>query len=103
MAEQTYSRARGEVLQPTDARQASPRKANFRVLIVSMALAAVVGFALVAGYWKTTPTAMDYSAGGKLGEQQATPQAPQEAKPATAPEAAPSTATPSAPSPSSTP
>ena len=39
------------VLDPTEARQASPRKMNFRVLLVSMALAVVVGVVLVADFW----------------------------------------------------
>jgi hypothetical protein len=42
------------VLDPTEARQASPRKMNFRVLLVSMALAVVVGVVLVANFWKPT-------------------------------------------------
>ena len=56
------------VLDPTEARQASPRKMNFRVLLVSMALAVVVGVVLVANFWNQTPTGMDYSSGGKLSE-----------------------------------
>ena len=63
------------VLDPTEARQASPRKMNFRVLLASMALAVVVGVVLVANFWNETPTGMDYSSGGKLSEQGATPPA----------------------------
>ncbi len=74
--EQKYSPSKGEVLEPTDARQASSKKMNFRVLLASLTLAAVVGVVLVAGFWHTTPTSMDYSSGGKLGEQGPTPQPP---------------------------
>ena len=76
------------VLDPTEARQASPRKMNFRVLLVSMALAVVVGVVLVANFWNQTPTGMDYSSGGKLSEQGATP--PAQPSSGGAPEAAPS-------------
>jgi hypothetical protein len=61
---------------------------NFRVLLASMALAIVVGVVLVANFWNKTPTGMDYSSGGKLSEQGATP--PAQPSPGGAPEAAPS-------------
>lgn len=78
-------RSRRDSIDPTEARQASPRKTNFRVLLASMALAVAVGVVLVAGFWHTTPEGMDTSSGGKLGEPSATSQtAP------TAPSAAPS-------------
>lgn len=41
------------VLNPTQARQASPRMGNFRVLVVSLAVLAAVGIALTAAYWGT--------------------------------------------------
>jgi uncharacterized membrane protein len=91
MQPQRDPRSHRETLEPTEARQASPRKMNFRVLLASMALAVVVGVVLVANFWKTTPTAMDYSSGGKLGEQGATPSA--QPSPGGAPEAAPSPST----------
>ncbi len=83
------------VLDPTEARQASPRKMNFRVLLVSMALAVVVGVVLVANFWK--PTGMDYSSGGKLSEQGATP--PAQPSSGGAPEAASSPGPQSPPNP----
>lgn len=82
-------RARRDTVDPTDARQASPRKTNFRVLLASMALALVVGVVLVAAFWRTTPTGMDYSSGGKLGEQGATPQTAPAAQPPAPTEASP--------------
>ncbi len=66
-------RARREVLEPTDARQASPRKMNFRVLIFSMTLALVVGVVLVGGFWHTTPAAVDASSGGNPSQNTGTP------------------------------
>ncbi|MBY0561175.1 hypothetical protein [Hyphomicrobium sp.] len=68
-------RSRRDSIDPTEARQASPRRTNFRVLLGSMALAVVVGVALVAGFWQTTRDRMDYSSGGKLSEPSATSQA----------------------------
>lgn len=82
-------RSRRDSLDPTEARQASPRKTNFRVLLASMALAVAVGVVLVAGFWHTTPTGMDYSSGGKLSQPSATSQtAP--AGPSVAPSSEPS-------------
>jgi len=51
-------------LGPTEARQANPRKMNFRVLLASLTLAAVVGIVLVTGFWQMTPSRMDASSGG---------------------------------------
>jgi hypothetical protein len=51
------------VLTPTQSRQASPRRTNLRVLIVSMALALVTGTVLVSSVWKATPPSMDASPG----------------------------------------
>ena len=48
---------KAEVLTPTEARQASPRRLNLRVLIVSMAMAVVVAAVLYAfayGYPEST-------------------------------------------------
>ncbi|SFV36876.1 hypothetical protein [Hyphomicrobium facile] len=82
-------RSRRDSIDPTEARQASPRKTNFRVLLASMALAVVVGAVLVAGFWQTTPQGMDTSSGGKLSEPSATSQtAP--AGPSAAPSSEPS-------------
>ena len=44
---------RRTVLTPTEARQASPRRMNLRVLVVSLAVLAAVGLALTAAYWGT--------------------------------------------------
>jgi hypothetical protein len=99
--QQKYSPSEGEVLESTDARQASPRKMNFRVLLGSLTLAAIVGIVLVAGFWSATPTSMDYSSGGKLSQQGPTPEATvQPSSPTTpgAPTGAPQTA-PAAPTP----
>lgn len=74
-------RARRSIIEPTDARQASPRKTNFRVLLASMALAVAAGVVLVASFWQTTPTSMDYSSGGKLGQPDPTPATPPAAAP----------------------
>ncbi|HET6389718.1 hypothetical protein [Hyphomicrobium sp.] len=83
----------------TETRQATPRKGNFRVLVASMVLAVAVGIVLVAAFWRTTPTAMDYSSGGKLEERAPTPQEAPAAKPETpaAPTDAAPNATPPAP------
>ena len=43
------------VVTPTDARQASPKQANFRVLKMSMIMAVAVGIVLVGAFWFTTP------------------------------------------------
>lgn len=40
-----------EVLTPTEARQASPRKLNFRVLVWSLAMAIVAGIVLYALFY----------------------------------------------------
>ncbi len=93
MQPQRDSRSQGAVLEPTEARQASPRKMNFRVLLASMGLAVVVGVVLVANFWNKTPTGMDYSSGGKLSEQGPTPQP----SPQGASEAAPTPRTTSGP------
>jgi hypothetical protein len=53
-----------EIKDPTDARQASPRKSNFRVLLVSMVLAIVVGIVLVTAFIRSTPPKVDASSGG---------------------------------------
>jgi flagellar basal body-associated protein FliL len=64
MQPQRDPRASRETIQPTEARQASPKKANFRVLLVSMALAIVAGVVLVVGFWLKTPARVDASSGG---------------------------------------
>jgi hypothetical protein len=47
------------VLDTTEARQASPRRMNLRVLFWSMLAAAIIGFVMVSMFWKATPPAMD--------------------------------------------
>lgn len=62
-----------EVLDPTEARQASPQRMNFRVLSGSLLLAAIVGAALVTAFWYVTPPAMDRSSGGSQAVAPGTP------------------------------
>ncbi len=64
MQPQSDPRVRRPTIRPTEARQASPRKMNLRVLLASMALAVVVGAILVAGFWHQTPPSVDASSGG---------------------------------------
>ena len=47
------------VLDTMQARQASPRRMNLRVLLWSMLAAALIGFVMVSMFWKATPPAMD--------------------------------------------
>ena len=47
-----------EILSPTEATQASRRRANFRVLIISLLLAAVAGMILYAYFYAHTPAPM---------------------------------------------
>ena len=83
-----YDNSRNEeiVLDPTESRQGNRKRTNFRVLVWSMLLAILVGVVLVAGFWRATPPAMDYSSGGKLSESTGGKPAP-----ATTPNAAPQT------------
>lgn len=41
------------VLTPTESRQASPRRMNFRVLIISLVIMFAVGLALTVAFWGT--------------------------------------------------
>jgi hypothetical protein len=66
-------RARRRTLDPTEARQANPRKMNLRVLLVSLGLAAVLGAILVVGFWQTTPSEMDASSGGNPSQNEQPP------------------------------
>lgn len=47
---------RQEVLTPTEARQGSPRRLNFRVLTTSLAIAVVVAAALYAVFYSGATT-----------------------------------------------
>ena len=49
----------GTVLDPTEARQASPRRMNLRVLIGSMVGIVVIGAVLLFMFFKATPPGMD--------------------------------------------
>lgn len=69
-----------ETLSPTEARQASPRRLNFRVLVASLLMAVVVGAVLYAVFY-----------GGQT--QMSSPE------PATAPSTAPVEPTPTTPAP----
>lgn len=65
-------RHKAQILTPTESRQASPRRLNFRVLVTSMAMALVVGAVLYAvvygfpqssiGVPETPPAATDSTA-----------------------------------------
>jgi hypothetical protein len=59
VAKQQYSPTEGEVLTPTDARQASPRKMNLRVLVISTALIVAIFAAFVIAFLYQTPSSMD--------------------------------------------
>jgi hypothetical protein len=59
VARQQYSPSRGEVLEPTEARQASPRMMNFRVLVFSTALIVVIFAGFVLAFLYKTPPQMD--------------------------------------------
>jgi len=61
VARERYSPTEGEVLTPTEARQASPRTMNFRVLVVSTALITLIFAAFVAVFFLQTPPSMDGS------------------------------------------
>lgn len=73
MQPQRDPRDRQGAVDPTEVRQANPRKMNFRVLLASMAIAAVVGVVLVVGFWETTPSGMDASSGGNPSQNTGTP------------------------------
>ncbi len=92
MQPQHDPRSRRDTLEPTEARQASPRKMNLRVLIGSMALAVVVGVILVTGFWRATPPRQDASSGGNPSQNTQQTTTP---SPATTPEAPAPTAPPS--------
>lgn len=59
MARQQYSPTKGEVVGTTEARQASPRKMNFRVLVISTALITAIFLGFVIVFLYQTPPAMD--------------------------------------------
>ena len=54
-------------LDPTEARQASPRRMNFRVLMASMAIAEVLGLLLVTMFATSTPPSIDSSSAPQPG------------------------------------
>ena len=78
MNPQQDPRARRDSIDPTEARQASPRKMNLRVLIGSMVLAIVIGVVLIGGFWHETPARVDASSGGNPSQntEQTTPPSP---------------------------
>ena len=61
MKQQHYSPTRGEVLEPTEARQANSRKANLRVLIFSTGLIVLIFAGFVLAFLYATPARMDGS------------------------------------------
>ena len=80
MARQHYSPTKGEVLEPTEARQASPRKTNLRVLIFSTALITVVFAGFIFAFFYKTPPQMDGTTQNSEQSHPAT-NAPSEGKP----------------------
>ena len=89
------------VLSTTEARQASPRRMNLRVLIGSLVLMGVLGFALTIAFWGSAPEAPVPTATAPAPEPGSAPvtapvQAPAQI-PAQSPAAAPATPTPTQP------
>jgi hypothetical protein len=60
---QKYSPTKGEVIEPTDARQGSPRKMNLRVLVISTGLIIAIFAAFTIAFFNKTPAPMDASSG----------------------------------------
>ncbi|MEQ1719051.1 MAG: hypothetical protein ABL907_24205 [Hyphomicrobium sp.] len=71
------------VLTTTESRQASPRRMNLRVLVMSLAILAVLGVALTAAFWGSAPQ-------GEAVTPQVTSSPSTTTAPATAPTTAPS-------------
>jgi hypothetical protein len=86
--QQHYSPTRGEVLEPTDARQANSRKMNLRVLIFSTSLIVLVFAGFVLAFLYATPAPMDGSSqeGAQSGQTTSVPPAPKPLPSTTAPE-----------------
>lgn len=61
MKQQHHSPTRGEVLEPTEARQANSRKTNLRVLIFSTGLIVLIFAGFVLAFLYATPARMDGS------------------------------------------
>lgn len=53
----------GRVLTTMQARQGSPRRANLRVLIVSLVVLAAIGLAMTTAYWSTAVEDLSTPAG----------------------------------------
>lgn len=80
----------GEVFSTTEARQASPKTMNMRVLVASMLILAVLGFALTAAFWGSAPEDGGTVTGPAATVQpQQAPEASSAAPAAPAPDAAP--------------
>ena len=89
MKQQHYSPTRGEVLEPTDARQANSRKMNLRVLIFSTSLIVLVFAGFVLAFLYATPAPMDGSSqegAQSSGQATSVPPAPKPLPSTTAPE-----------------
>jgi len=77
VARQQYSPTKGEVLDPTEARQASPRKTNFRVLLISTALIIAIFAGFVIAFLYQTPPELSSSPGSGSDGQPASTTIPQ--------------------------
>ena len=88
MKQQHYSPTRGEVLEPTEARQANSRKTNLRVLIFSTGLIVLIFAGFVLAFLYATPARMDGSSqeGVQSGQTNNVPAAPKPLPSTTAPE-----------------
>lgn len=88
MKQQHYSPTRGEVLEPTEARQANSRKANLRVLIFSTGLIVLIFAGFVLAFLYATPARMDGSSqeGAQSGQTNNVPPAPKPLPSTTGPE-----------------
>ncbi|CEJ87611.1 MAG: hypothetical protein J0H37_01540 [Hyphomicrobium denitrificans] len=58
-----YSPTKGEVIEPTDARQANRKTMNFRVLLISTALIVAIFAGFVIVFFNKTSKPMDASSG----------------------------------------
>jgi hypothetical protein len=86
--QQHYSPTRGEVLEPTEARQANSRKTNLRVLIFSTSLIVLIFAGFVLAFLYATPPRMDGSTqdGAQTGQATSVPPAPKSLPSTAAPE-----------------
>ncbi|MFN0218740.1 MAG: hypothetical protein ACKVP4_08015 [Hyphomicrobium sp.] len=72
----TRDRDGTEVLTPTEARQASSKTTNFRVLVFSLAALTAIGIALIGAFWVSTPSELTSPAGSAVTAEQPTSTSP---------------------------